>query len=121
MAVEIQVYGYRDMVIEPREMKALYNALNDKLTDSIKTPGHLLTLDLPTLRERLIASENNIIRISTGAYWGFWKCVTRKEIVWDLTRLQAIKLRAVLERALAKRKRSRITVSKRFLEIVPIS
>ena len=113
---QYQTFGYRDIELTPREMKALYIALDRKLCDLGEKTGHLLTLNLNTLSERLRENEEDIIRISTGTYWGFWKCVTRKEIVWEFSRYQAIKLRALLALQITRRRKAPIRVTKRLLD-----
>ncbi|WP_107334094.1 hypothetical protein [Klebsiella pneumoniae] len=120
MLSDYQVFAYRDLIIEPREMRALYNALNTRLGDVGGNEGHLLTLDLPTLSERLRASQEEIIYVSTNSFWGFWKCITRNEIVWELTRVQAIKLRALLGREVEKKRKSALVVTERLLSCLPI-
>lgn len=120
MVSDYQVFGYRDLVIAPREMRALYNALNERLGDNNGREGHLLTLGLNTLSDRLRAYNEGIVYVSTNSFWGFWKCVTRNEIVWELTRMQTIKLRALLERELENKRKTSLVVTERLLSFLPI-
>lgn len=117
---KIQTFGYRDIELTTREMKALYKALDRKLCDFYSPKAHLISLNKETLTARLRENESSVIRISTGAYWGFWKCVTRNEIVWELSRYEAIKLRALLAREIERGRKSPLTVTRRMLSIIPL-
>lgn len=111
---------HTDLIVEPSELKALYSALDYALTKDIKVDGHRLSIDFKTLPEALVDNEDQIIVISSGSYWGLWKTLTRKEVVWEIPRLSAIKIRAGLEREIAKRNSSGLNVTKKWLTIAPI-
>lgn len=105
----------QQLEVQPSEMKALHSALDWALTKDQSNNVEMLTLNLETLPERLRERSEEVIEISTGAFWGFWKNITRKEILWTFSRAEAIKLRAWLERELDKEYQETILVSRQWL------
>ena len=102
------------------EIKALYNALDEILTRHLVNNVSMLTLNLETLTERLRENGADRITITTGHFWGPIKTILHKEIEYHLSRGEAIKLRAALEKKISERKWGTLTFSTQGLSLMPI-
>lgn len=108
--INIGTEVYLPIDISYREMYSAYRALDEELTKGLGSPAQLLTLDI----EKLQDSVPDVIAFSTTQFWGLWKIMTRNEVVWDLTRSQAFRLRAALHYRLAKRHKGSLKITERW-------
>lgn len=111
---------YETLVITRREAKAFYSALSDALAGPEETVGHLLTTDFEKLPEQLKEYQKETVTITTGSFWGIWKTITRNEIEWTFTRIEAIKILTILRRELSKKVNKRISVTQSWLRVAPL-
>lgn len=107
---------YLPIDITYREMYSAYRTLDEVLTEGLESTAQLLTLDVERLRE----SVPETISFSTTQFWNLWKILTRNEIVWELTRSQAFRLRAALKYRLQKRHKTTLTITDRWFHTAPM-
>lgn len=106
----------KPIIIEPTETYAAIVALDDLITHVSTTTAFRLTLDIASLREEL----PEVIYFSTASFWGIWKNLTRKEIVWTLNRSQAIRLRAALLYRIEKKIKTPLSVNENWFRYAPM-
>lgn len=102
--------------ISYREMKSACAFLEKELKKWSNNPAQRLSLDIDALK----AEVPDVIYFSTAQYWGVWKCITQKEIVWTLNRSQALRLYAALQYRLQKRHKGLLSVSEGWFRNAPL-
>ncbi|QPX76806.1 hypothetical protein [Serratia phage vB_SmaM_Yaphecito] len=82
--------------ISYREMKRAVSALEELLDE----PVQFVNFEDDAMRDRISDSVNEVLELSTAKFWSGWKFIYKTEIVYTLSRLDAIRLVGELKRRL---------------------
>ncbi|ATA65614.1 hypothetical protein 2050HW_00279 [Serratia phage vB_SmaM_ 2050HW] len=82
--------------ISYREMKRAVSALEELLDE----PVQFVNFEDGAMRDRISDSVNEVLELSTAKFWPGWKFIYKTEIVYTLSRLDAIRLVGELKRRL---------------------
>ncbi|UCR74554.1 hypothetical protein [Serratia phage BUCT660] len=82
--------------ISYREMKRAVSALEELLDE----PVQFVNFEDGAMCDRISDSVNEVLELSTAKFWPGWKFIYKTEIVYTLSRLDAIRLVGELKRRL---------------------
>lgn len=102
--------------IAPREIKRAIVVLKDLLDSSMQ----FVNFENVDMQSRLREMQNAELTLSTASFWPIWKFFTKAEIIYTMTRTDAMRLLCELEYRVGKGLWDPVSISVKQLRYLPL-